>query len=136
MMDCQDAKEKLLESYDGALSPDDRRRLDSHLAACPECGEFNNLLNALDVSLREAIVLPQLSAGFRTALQAKIERHSRRLWLDWLPDAAYVVGSVAAIVYCVVLLPPPASVVLWIGTLTAAIGYSFQALLLGSLEEA
>jgi anti-sigma factor RsiW len=134
-MDCRDAKEKLLESFDGALSPDDRHQLESHLAACPECTEFNNLLNALDVGLREAITAPRLSAGFRTALQAKIERQSRGLWLDWLPDAAYVAGSVAAIVYCVFLLPYPASVVLWIGVLTAAIGYSFQALLLGYMEE-
>jgi anti-sigma factor RsiW len=134
-MDCQDAKEKLLESFDGALSPDDRRRLESHLAACPECAEFNNLLHALDVGLKEAITAPRLSAGFRTGLQAKIERHSRELWLDWLPDAAYLAGSVAAIVYCVFLLPLPASVVLWIGTLIAATGYSMQALLLGSLEE-
>jgi len=134
-MDCQDAKEKLLESFDGALSPDDRRRLESHLAACPECTEFNNSLHALDVRLKEAITSPRLSAGFRTALQAKMERHSHELWLDWLPDAAYVGGSVAAIVYCVFLLPFPASVVLWIGTLIAATGYSLQALLLGSLEE-
>jgi len=134
-MDCLDAKGKLLESFDGPLSPDDHGRLETHLAACPECTEFNNLLNALDVRLKEAITAPRLSGGFRTALQAKIERHSHELWLDWLPDAAYVAGSVAAIVYCVFLLPFPASVVLWIGVLTAAIGYSFQALLLGSLEE-
>jgi len=134
-MNCQDAEEKLLEGFDGALSPDDRRRLENHLTACPECTEFNNLLIALHVGLKEAITTPRLSAGFRTALQAKMERQSRELWLDWLPDATYVAGSVAAIVYCVCLLPFPASVVLWIGVLTAAIGYSFQALLLGSLEE-
>jgi len=134
-MNCQDAEEKLLEGFDGALSPDDRRRLENHLTACPECTEFNNLLIALHVGLKEAITTPRLSAGFRTALHAKLDGHSRELWLDWLPDAAYVGGSVAAIVYCVCLLPFPASVVLWIGVLTAAIGYSFQALLLGSLEE-
>jgi len=134
-MNCQDAQEKLLESFDGALSPDDRCRLESHLVACSKCTEFSNLLNALDVGLKEAITAPRLSAGFRTALQAKIERHPRELWLDWLPDAAYVAGSMAAIVYCVFLLPLPVSAVLWIGTLIAATGYSFQALLLGSLEE-
>jgi len=134
-MNCQEAEERLLEGFDGALSPADRRQLESHLAACPKCTEFNNLLHALDVGLKQAIAAPRLSVGFRSALEAKIDRQSRDSWRDWLPDAAYVAGSVAAIVYCAYLLPLPASVVIWIGALVAAIGYSFQALLLGSVEE-
>jgi anti-sigma factor RsiW len=134
-MDCQDAKEKLLESYDGALSPDDSRQLERHLIACPNCAEFGELLNALDVQLKEAITAPRLSPGFRAALQTRIGRQPPGLWTHWLPDVAYLAGSGAAILWCVVLLPFPASAVLWIGALMAAITYSFQALLFSSLEE-
>jgi anti-sigma factor (TIGR02949 family) len=134
-MDCQDAQEKLLESFDGALSPDDSRQLERHLAACPNCAEFADLLNALDLQLKEAITAPRLSPGFRAALQTRIDRHPQRLWMHWLPDVAYLAGSGAAILWCAVLLPFPASAVLWIGALIAAISYSFQALLFSSLEE-
>ena len=134
-MDCQDAKEKLLESFDDALSPDDSRQLERHLTACPKCAEFGELLNTLDIQLEEAIVAPRLSPGFRAALQTRIARQPRGLWTQWLPDVAYLAGSGAAILWCVVLLPVPASAVLWIGALTVAITYSFQALLFSSLEE-
>jgi len=134
-MDCQDAQEKLLESFDGALSPEDGRQLEKHLIACPGCAQFGELLNALDLRLKEAIRAPRLSPRFRAALQTRIDRRPRGLWTHWLPDVAYLVGSGAGILCCVYLLPFSASSVLWIGTLVAAIGYSFQTLLLSSLEE-
>jgi anti-sigma factor RsiW len=134
-MNCQDAQEKLLESFDGALSPADSRQLERHLAACPNCAEFGELLNALDLQLKQAIPAPRLSPGFRAALLARIDRQPRRLWTHWLPDVAFLAGSAAAILWCAVLLPSPASAVLWIGALIAAISYSFQALLFSSLEE-
>ena len=134
-MDCQDAQEKLLESFDGALSPDDSRQLESHLAACPNCVEFGELLKALDLQLKESIMAPRLSPGFRAALKARIDRQPRGLWTHWLPDVAYLAASAAAILWCVVLLPFPASAVLWIGALITALSYSFQALLFSSLGE-
>jgi len=134
-MDCQDAREKLLESFEGALSAEGKRQLERHLIACPNCAEFGELLNKIDVSLEEAITAPRLGPGFRAALRARIDRQPRRLWAHWLPDVAYLAGSGAAILWCVVLLPFPASAVLWIGALMAAITYSFQALLFSSLEE-
>ena len=134
-MDCQEAKEKLLESFDGGLSADDSRQLARHLCACPNCAGFGELLKTLDLQLKEAITSPRLSPGFRAALRSRIDRQPRRLWTHWLPDVAYFAASGAAILWCVVLLPFPASAVLWIGALTAATGYSFQALLLSSLEE-
>jgi anti-sigma factor RsiW len=134
-MDCQDAQEKLLESFDGALSPDDSRQLERHLAACPNCAKFGEVLKALDLQLKQAITAPRLSPGFRAALKARIDRQPRRLWTHWLPDVAYLAGSATAILWCVVLLPFPVSAVLWIGALIAAISYSFQALLFSALEE-
>jgi anti-sigma factor RsiW len=134
-MDCQDAKEKLLESYESALSDDLQGQLESHLTTCPTCAQFGELLNRIHVQLKEAITAPRLSPGFRAALQARIDRQPRGLWTHWLPDVAYLAGSGAAILCCVFLLPFPASSVLWIGALIAATGYSFQTLLLSSAEE-
>lgn len=134
-MDCQDAQEKLLESFEGALSLDDWRQLEMHLIACPDCARFAELLKTLDLQLKQAITAPRLSPGFRAALQARIDRQPRGLWTHWLPDVAYLAASAAATLWCVVLLPFPASSVLWIGTLIAATGYSFQALLFSALEE-
>jgi len=134
-MDCQDAQEKLLERFDGALSPDDNLQLEKHLVACPNCARFSKSLNALDLQLKEVITAPRMSPGFRAALQAQIDRQARRRWTHWLPDVTYLAVSGAAILCCVVLLPCPASAVLWVGTLITAVGYSLQALLFSSLEE-
>ncbi|MGA2607356.1 MAG: hypothetical protein ABSH01_07860 [Terriglobia bacterium] len=110
-------------------------RLERHLIACPNCAEFGELLNALDLQLKDAITAPRLSPGFRAALQTRIARQPRGLWMHWLPDVVHLAGSGVAILWCVVLLPFPASAVLWIGAPIAAISYSFQALLFSSLEE-
>ena len=134
-MDCQDAKEKLLESYESALSGESKRELERHLTACPHCAEFGALLNKIDAQLKGAITAPRLDPGFRAALRARIDRQPRRLWAHWLPDVAYLAGSGATILCCVFLLPFPASSVLWIGALIATTGYSFQTLLLSSVEE-
>jgi anti-sigma factor RsiW len=134
-MDCQDAKEKLLESYESVLSDDSQRQLERHLTACPNCAGLSALLNKIDVELKEAITAPRLSPGFRAALRARIDRQPRGLWTTWLPDVAYLAGSGAAILCCVLLLPFPASSVLWIGALIVTTGYSFQTLLLSSAEE-
>jgi len=134
-MDCQEAKEKLLESSERALCPDDSRQLERHLIACPDCAEFGKLVKKVDAQLKEAITVPRLSPGFRAALQARVDRQPHGLWMNWLPDVAYLAGSGAAILCCAFLLPFPVPSVLWAGALIAATGYSFQALLLSSLEE-
>jgi anti-sigma factor RsiW len=37
---CRQAVELMTDYLDGALSPRDRARLDSHLAGCPHCTEY------------------------------------------------------------------------------------------------
>jgi len=134
-MDCRDAQQKLLESFESTLPADGKRELERHLAACPNCAEFGELLNKIDVHFKEEIIAPRLSPGFRAALQARIDRQPHRLWTHWLPDAAYLAGSGAALLCCVLLLPFSASSVVWVGTVIAAVGYSLQTLLVSSLEE-
>ncbi|HJV09276.1 MAG TPA: zf-HC2 domain-containing protein [Acidimicrobiales bacterium] len=37
---CRDAVELVTDYLEGALTPDDRARLETHLAACPHCSEY------------------------------------------------------------------------------------------------
>jgi anti-sigma factor RsiW len=39
-MTCQELVEVLTDYLEGALAPDDRRRLEEHLDACPYCAEY------------------------------------------------------------------------------------------------
>lgn len=53
-MDCNVAKTKLVEYFDGELSAEERTALECHLAVCPDCGHAAELERAY----REIYVLP------------------------------------------------------------------------------
>jgi anti-sigma factor RsiW len=134
-MDCHETQERLLESFEGAVSPLEKAQLDRHLAECAECTRFAVLQIQLDLRLREGIAAPQLSSSFRAGLQARIARQQREPWPDWLPDLAHLIGSVVAIGSCALLLPVPLPVVLGTGILVAFLTYSLQTLLVSALEQ-
>lgn len=134
-MDCREAQERLLESFDGALAPLEKSQLERHIAECPECAQFAVLQSQLDLRLNEAIAAPQLSPGFRASLRARIARERREPWPDWLPDVAHLAGCAVATGSCALLLPVPAPVVLGAGALVALVTYSVQTLLVSALEE-
>ena len=133
-MDCREIQERILDSLEGALSPLEKSQLDRHLVECPECTQFAVLQRQLDLWLHDEIAAPQLSAGFRTSLLARIARQGREPWPDWLPDAAHFAGSGVAIGLCALLLPLPVPVVLGAGVLVAFLTYSLQTLLVSALE--
>ena len=134
-MDCHETQERLLESFEGALSPLEKGQLERHLSECAECARFAALQSQLDLGLRERIAAPQLSSGFRAGLQARIARQPREPWPDWLPDVAHLIGSAVAIGSCALLLPVPVPVVLGTGILVAFLTYSLQTLLVSALEQ-
>ena len=134
-MDCHETQERLLDGFEGALSPLEKEPLDRHLAECAECARFAALQSQLDLRLRETIAAPQLSSGFRAGLQARITRQPREPWPDWLPDLAHLIGSAVAIGSCALLLPVPVPVVLGTGILVAFLTYSLQTLLVSALEQ-
>ncbi len=134
-MDCREAQERLLESFEAAVSPLAKSQLEQHLSECAECAQFAVLQSQLDFLLREEIAVPQLSPGFRAGLQERIARQRREPWPDWLPDVAHLAGSAVAIGLCALLLPLPAPVVLGTGILVAFLTYSLQTLLVSALEQ-
>src|SRR5215471_15518865 len=99
-MNCRETQERLLESFDGLLSPLEKSQLEGHIAKCPECAGFAAEQGRLDLRLRETITASQLGPGFRAALRARIAREQREPWPDWLPDVAYLGGSGLAISTC------------------------------------
>ena len=134
-MDCHETQERLLESFEGALSPLEKGQLERHLSECAECARFAVLQSQLDLRLRERIAVPQLSSSFRADLEARIARQPREPWPDWLPDVAHLAGSGVAIGLCALLLPLPAPVVLGTGVLVAFLTYAMQTLLVSALEQ-
>lgn len=134
-MECREALERILESFDEALAPLEKSQLERHIADCSECAEFAALQTLLDLRLHEQISAPQLSVGFRAGLQARIAREPRERWPDWLPDVAHLAGCAAAIGFCTLLLPLPVPVVLGTGFLISLVTYSLQALLVSALEQ-
>jgi len=134
-MDCRETQERVLERFDGALSPLETRQLEAHIAECPQCEQFAALQRQIDLRLREQIAAPQLSVGFRAGLQARIARKARESWPDWLPDVAHLAGCAAAIGASAILLPFSVPMVLGTGTLVTLLGYTLQTLLASALED-
>ena len=79
---CQQRLEQMSAALDGELSPPERRELDRHLAACPDCAQVFDLLSrqsqalrALDVSAPEGLTHSILS---RLPRQTPAPRPRRR----------------------------------------------------------
>jgi len=134
-MDCRKAQEEILESLDQALCSSREHELDRHLSVCAACARFASVQHKLDRRLAEAICSPRLSPGFRAAVNTRISRQEQTLWPDWLPDVAYLAGSVVAIGFCAVALPFPLAATLSTGAGLAIASYSLQTELLSSWEE-
>lgn len=134
-MDCRETQERLLESFDEAVSFLEKDQLERHISGCPECAQFAVLQSQLDLRLRQEIAAPQLSSGFRPGLQACIARQRREPWPDWLPDVAHLAGSGVAIGSCALLLPLPVPIVVGTGVLLAFLTYALQTLLVSALEQ-
>ena len=134
-MDCREAQERILESFDGDRAPLEKSQLERHIAECPECARFAALQTQLDLRLHEHIAAPEFSPGFRVGLQERIAREPRERWPDWLPDLVHLAGSGLAVVSCALLLPLPVPAVLGTGVLVSLVTYFLQTLLVSALEE-
>ena len=134
-MNCSEAQEKILASFDRDVFPGQRDALDKHLSECATCSEFTALQSQLDLFLREQIIAPQLSASFRAAVRAKIASQHSDMLPAWLPDVAYVAGSVAGLALGAVLLPFAATTVVEIGASVAIVVYLLQTFLRTALQQ-
>ena len=118
-MDCREAREQILEMFDGSPTSDVR----AHLDGCPDCAVFAASQTALDRDLSAMLAPPELSPNFRAALRGRIRREAPRLWPGALPDIVHVGSCLAATVACAVLLPFGAGPVLAIGVAATGLTY-------------
>lgn len=110
MMDCREARDLLLEARTGTTSPDVRRRLAEHLAACAGCRAEAAALEEVTAPLR-AVPEPRLPEGYWAAFMAALDRRlaadRQRLWVRlgrWLRNPIHAWSAAVATAALVVVL--------------------------------
>ncbi len=118
-MNC-DMKPLVSEYVDGALTPDRRRRVETHLAQCADCARLAEDFRGLS-HLLQGLPAAQTSAGFEGSLAERLA-HARRpapfaAWLRRMADAlrpspavlrpALALGTAMVVTAGVVLHQPP-----------------------------
>jgi len=124
-MDCEQLHDLILEACEGAVSPEARRRMESHLAGCTDCRAFFAAQRDLDARLSRAIAPPQLSPHFKRRVLAAIESQPEGLRLgdflevlDWIGCA----GLALAAVFLLERTPNPALYTFW-AVLAGGVGF-------------
>lgn len=77
-MPCQELVDLVTAYLDGALSDDDRRRLEAHLGICPECVAYVE-------QIRATITATGRSGASGDALPADLREGLRRAFGGWAP---------------------------------------------------
>jgi hypothetical protein len=134
-MNCREAQEIILASFDGDILQGERNDLDKHLSACAACSDFATSQTRLDLLLREQIIAPKLSVSFKAAVRATVAAPRSIMLPAWLPDVAYGAGAVAGLALSAVLLPFAVPTVITIGTSVAIAAYLLQTFLRTALQQ-
>lgn len=89
-MDCTSARFFLNLSRAGELDETERRALDGHLEACPDCAQFAQAEGRFDEAVAAAMLQVPVPAGLKTRLLNKLagQRHPRP-W-KWVAAAAAI----------------------------------------------
>ena len=134
-MDCHDARDWILESFDQTPVPDLRAAIEQHLAGCPACSRFARAHKMLDDRLALMLVPPAVSPAFRPLLRERIgqEPASSRLdsLLEWVHFASF---GVATLVLAAILPVNPATVI-GVGTAITLATYVLMSAVRGSFED-
>jgi anti-sigma factor RsiW len=124
-MACDTFDDLILDYCEGAISREDRKRVESHLAACADCRSFLAAQKDLDARLARVIVPPQLSAHFKRRLLAEIESEPATLrfadFLEVLDWAGFSTLALAAF-YALSQLPNANLYALWV-VLAGSLGF-------------
>ena len=83
MKDCTEYWDLMSAGLDGALSPEERARLEAHLAQCPECRELFAQLGQMGTDLGG---IEQPPAGFADAVMAEAARTEQDIPFTNLPQ--------------------------------------------------
>ncbi len=124
-MACDRFEDLILEYCEGAISPDDRRCVESHVAVCGKCHAFLAAQRELDARLARAIVSPKLSAGFKRRLLAEIESGGLRFGdflevLDWIGYSSLALAAI----YLIEQSPDANLYIFWLAV-AGSVGFGF-----------
>jgi predicted anti-sigma-YlaC factor YlaD len=132
-MNCEVARDIVLDALDGSVDSETRRLLDRHLAECAACQEFARAQYALDIRLAAALPPAVPSPALRVAVRANLPSRAS-IWADSLPDVAHVAGCALGVALLIVILPQYAGFVLQAGGAFTLVTFFLQAVLRSSLE--
>ena len=133
-MNCEEAREILLDSLSGPIAADIELLVDDHIASCETCRRFAEVQRSLDARLTASVPVMSLSSGFRSSLRSRINEHHLQTWPESLPDIAHLTGCALAIVFLLLVIPQYSRIVILAGTGFTAVTYFLQAVLRGSSE--
>jgi predicted anti-sigma-YlaC factor YlaD len=115
-MECENAREAILESLLEPNSHESRAMIEAHVAECRSCAAFMLTQRNLDRQLTQHLRPPTLPPGFRTALLRRARQHSPPFWSDLLPDVVHFASCGVVTLLALVWLPLSAPVVLTAAT--------------------
>ena len=85
-MDCQQVRQHLSASIDGALSPEEQKAVEGHLAGCEDCSRFLTLELKTKRLLRQRLSQAEVPGGLRERIiQAISEAEAARPRSRWAP---------------------------------------------------
>lgn len=134
-MDCLKAQEDILESLVVPLTNKQQERLAGHIAVCVPCRDFQQLHAGIDRRLTAAIPGVSLSPHFHALIQETIRRDPLRVWPDFLPDLAHIIGCVTAIMLSFTFLPWGSRTILLAGFAFTVFTHFLQVVVLSYLEK-
>ena len=132
-MNCEEARERLLDSLAGPIAAD-IGLMEHHIASCETCQRFAAVQRSLNARLTAAVPVASLSSGFRRSLRTRLSERQPRTWPEYLQDIAHLTGCALAIALLLLLMPQFFSTVLLAGTGFTVVTYFLQAVLRSSLE--
>ena len=133
-MNCEQARETVLESFDAPLKAELQLAMQDHMATCEACRQFAELQQAIDARLAEALPLVSLSAGFSRSFREGLAEPVEPSWSESLPDIAHLAGCAFGIVLLLLTMPQHSKIILVAGGGFTVMTYFVQAVLRRALE--
>jgi anti-sigma factor RsiW len=124
-MACTQFEDLILEYCEDAISPDNRKAVESHAAVCTECRAFLAAQKDLDARLARAIVPPKLPADFKRRVLAEIEFEPEGLRFSDFIEVLDWIGYSSLALATIYLLEQSPNAALYVSWLAIAGGVAF-----------
>jgi predicted anti-sigma-YlaC factor YlaD len=114
-MECENAREAILESLLEPPSNEAQAMIEAHVAECRSCAAFMLTQRHLDRQLSQHLRPPTLPPAFRSTLRRRV-RQEPAFWSDLLPDVVHFASCGVVTLLALLWVPISAPVVLTAAT--------------------